>query len=172
MSTGRFSVQMEIVDLEEIVWDVAGRYSKPTHRKIEVSVIERFPCLVGDPVRLTQVVDNLLSNATKYSPPETSIRVELAGSDSRLVLSVWNDGTAIPPAEVPKMFQRFSRGTNVRAMDAMGREIRGNGLGLFISKQITELHGGSMAVFSKEGMGTTFTVELPRDRTLAVAKAL
>lgn len=164
LSTGRFSVEIEPVDLGEIVWDVAGRYSKPTHRKIEVNVTERFPYIFGDPVRLTQVVDNLLSTATKYSPPETSIRVDLAGSESRLILSIWNDGTAIPPAEVPQMFQHFSRSTNVRAMDAAGKEIRGNGLGLFISRQITELHGGSMAVFSKDGEGTTFTVELPRER--------
>ena len=162
VTAGKFSVRMEQVDLEKIVWDVASRYSRPTRRQIDVSVTENYPRVLGDALRLTQVLENLLSNATKYSPMETTIRIALSGSDSSLILSVWNDGTAIPADEMPHVFQKFSRGTNMGHADLTTTPIRGHGLGLFISKQIAELHGGSMSVLSEEGSGTTFTVQLPR----------
>ncbi len=161
VSAGKFSVQMEQVDLEKLVWEVASRYSKPSRRRIDVHVTEKSPCILGDALRLAQVLENLLSNANKYSPVETAIRVGLSGSDSRLILSVWNDGGTIHSDEMPQMFQPFSRSASVRAAEGMGNAIPGHGLGLFISRQITEMHGGRMSV-SEEGGGTTFTVELPR----------
>ena len=100
-STGKFSVLMEPVDLREIASEVAGRYSKATSRQIDLQIEEKAPQIVGDSLRLAQMLENLVSNATKYSPEETAIRVALTGSDSRLVISVWNGGQTIPPPLPP-----------------------------------------------------------------------
>jgi len=165
-STGKFSVLMEPVDLNEIASEVAGRYSKTTSRRIEIQVAEKNPRVLGDSARLAQMLENLVSNATKYSPEETAVRVALTGNDSLLTLTVWNGGQIIPAEEMPRMFQRFSRG-----IKGSGKLVKGTGLGLFISKQIAELHGGSISVVSEEESGTTFTVELPRQPSLVSASA-
>jgi signal transduction histidine kinase len=151
---GQFSIQMERVDLKEIVLRIAARYMRTTGRRIDVIVPTTFPCIAGDSVRLGQVIENLVSNATKYSPEDTSIRITLMCTDSRITVCVWNNGPHIPADGLPLIFKRFSRIPERRT-------IKGTGLGLFISRQIVELHGGTIDVLSSEGEGTCFTVELP-----------
>ena len=107
-------------------------------------------------MRLAQVVENLVSNATKYSPKQAPIRITMQCSASRMTVCVWNDGPLIPAEKLPLIFKRFSRLGNGDG------DIKGSGLGLYISKQIVELHGGTIDVISKEGEGTCFTIELPR----------
>ncbi len=152
---GQFSVQMGRVDLKEVVLKIAARYMRTSGRRIDVIVPNSFPSIAGDPVRLGQVIENLVSNATKYSPEDSSIRITLMGTDSRVTVCVWNNGPHIPADQLPFIFKRFSRVPERRA-------IKGTGLGLFISRQIVELHGGTIDVLSSEGEGTCFTVELPR----------
>ncbi len=177
VSAGKFSVQMESVDLQQIVWEIAGRYAVKTGRQIAVQTPEVFPCIVGDGARLAQVVENLVSNATKYSPEETPIRIAITAADCRLILTVWNGGPTIPADDIPRMFQRFCRAGNGNGHGhgngkGNGKAVKGNGLGLYISKQIVELHGGSISVQSEEGKGTTFTVELPRQQAWIDAEAV
>ena len=115
------------------------------------------PSLVGawDPGRLERVLGNLLGNALKYSPRGGEITVEVAATDGAAVLVVRDPGVGIPAAELPHVFERFRRAGNV------ADRIAGTGLGLAGARDIVEQHGGSIAVESVEGHGTTFTVRLP-----------
>ncbi|HET8631623.1 MAG TPA: GAF domain-containing sensor histidine kinase [Thermomicrobiales bacterium] len=112
--------------------------------------------LVGDwdQVRLERVLDNLLSNALKYSR-EGAVTVRAARDGDRAVLAVRDTGVGIPADDLPRIFERFHRGGNVE-----GR-IAGTGLGLAGVRHIVEQHGGTIDVASREGAGTTVTVRLP-----------
>lgn len=118
--------------------------------------------LIGnwDEGRLARVVDNLLSNATKYSPEPDVITVELRTvieADAEwAVVRVIDHGLGIPDAEVHHVFDRFYRGSNVPA------DIRGSGIGLWGVRQIVTEHGGYITVHSQELQGSTFSVRLPR----------
>jgi signal transduction histidine kinase len=116
--------------------------------------------LHGDPSRLSQVIDNLISNAIKFTPGGGHVDVRVALGHQRVLLSVADTGMGIPEAEQADLFQRFfrTRGANAAA-------IQGTGLGLSIAKQIVESHGGTIGFTSSEGRGTTFTVELPVGQT-------
>ncbi len=111
-----------------------------------------------DPDRLSQVVTNLVTNALRYSPGGTPVRVSArAAGDGHVELRVHNEGPPIRPDFVEHLFDPLQRGTN--EVDRHGRSV---GLGLFIVKRIVDAHRGTVAVRSLEGEGTTFTVTLPR----------
>lgn len=112
--------------------------------------------LVGDPARLVQLLDNLISNAIKFTPAGGSVMVSLSADGSCAVLEVRDDGIGIPPGERARLFQRF-----FRASTATSREIPGTGLGLSIVKTIVELHEGSIECKDGDAGGTTFVVTLP-----------
>lgn len=119
------------------------------------------PELLGtwDSARLERVITNLLSNAVKYSLQGGTISITLSRDESEAgplaVLSVRDQGIGIPLADVDHIFERFFRASNVVP------HIAGTGVGLAAAKQIVEQHGGTIAVESREGEGTTFTVRLP-----------
>ena len=110
-----------------------------------------------DPVRIGQVVANLLGNAVKFTPRGGSVRVEVAAeADGGASITVADTGIGIEPAELPRIFDRFFRGS--RASEARGS---GSGLGLAIVRGIVEMHGGTVMVESRPGAGATFRVMLP-----------
>jgi two-component system phosphate regulon sensor histidine kinase PhoR len=123
-----------------------------------------------DAGRIDQVVGNLLSNALKYSPSDAAVTLQLReeyeqGKDgstpprrARAILTVRDTGPGIPAEALPRVFERFYRAPGVRVLYGAGI---GLGVGLYVSKQLVELHGGTIAVESELGRGTTFTVELP-----------
>ena len=110
-----------------------------------------------DSDRLAQVITNLVRNATNYSPPGTSVRVESRGTGDSLLLRVHNHGPPISPETAAVLFQPMRRGNE---HSERGRQ--GLGLGLFIVKQIVAAHQGTVDCQSSEAEGTTFTVTLPR----------
>ncbi|MFP2896143.1 ATP-binding protein [Corallococcus sp. 4LFB] len=112
-----------------------------------------------DADRLEQVVTNLVSNALKFSPPESPVRVSAEGLASEAVLRVHNLGAPIPAEQLPNLFaawRRAGRSDRERGVSA------GLGLGLYITEQLVKAHGGTVQVSSTEAQGTTFTVRLPR----------
>lgn len=121
------------------------------------------PALEGDPARLAQLLDNLVSNAIKFSPAGGRVDVRTYVENGHVVLEVADKGIGIPVSEQRQVFQRFFRGSN-----AAERVIPGTGLGLSIAKMIVDTHGGSITFESDEGEGTTFRIELPL-RTEAAA---
>jgi signal transduction histidine kinase len=114
-----------------------------------------------DPPRVGQVVGNLIGNGIKFTPPGGSVTVDLAATDDGAMIEVTDTGIGIDPAELPHIFERFYRGS--RSNEARGS---GSGLGLAIVHSIVEMHGGRVAVESRVGGGSRFTVTLPRDPRL------
>jgi signal transduction histidine kinase len=127
--------------------------SESHHLLFEPTVTE----LVGnwDATRLERVIANLLSNAIKYSPSGDDVLVEVSRDDSWAVVSVADHGLGIPAADLPHIFERFRRASNVAG------QIAGSGLGLAGARDIVEQHVGTISVHSDEGRGSTFVVRLP-----------
>jgi PAS domain S-box-containing protein len=114
-------------------------------------------CLInGDPLRLEQVLYNLIQNAIKYSPQGGPILVEVTKQDSDALLSVTDQGIGIREVDRQRLFERFYRAEN-----ALDSPIAGMGIGLYVVHEIVSLHGGSIEVESGEGRGSTFRVRLP-----------
>ncbi len=153
----RMTLEQQWVEPPELVRTVAERSRGVTgEHPVRVEVAGTVPSICADPGRLEQVLVNLLSNAAKYSYPNTEIRVELRSRDGEVQLSVTNEGTGIPPEELPQLFSRFHR---TRVSREQG--IAGLGLGLYISKGLVEAHGGSIWAESTLGKTTTFHMLLP-----------
>lgn len=110
-----------------------------------------------DRERIVQLVDNLVGNALKFTPRGGVVDVELTDAPTEAVIEVRDSGPGIPEAELPRIFERFYRGTNVGEARASG-----SGLGLAIARSIVEMHGGSIEVVSAVGRGTSFRAHLPR----------
>jgi PAS domain S-box-containing protein len=108
-----------------------------------------------DPPRLERVLTNLLTNAIKYSSEDSAISVSLAAEDGTAVVTVSDRGIGIPANDLPFIFDRFYRGSNVP------QETAGAGIGLAGVRRIVEQHGGTITAESVEGQGSTFTVRLP-----------
>jgi two-component system NtrC family sensor kinase len=117
------------------------------------------PLIYGNPVRIRQMLDNLLGNALKYTPVGGDITINLAIKADQLLLQISDTGPGIPPADQPHIFEKFYRGSNVAT------KVTGSGLGLAIVKSIVETHHGRIWVDSVYGKGSTFTVVLPTVKT-------
>jgi signal transduction histidine kinase len=121
-----------------------------------VLLAESVPSLVGDRGRLAQVLDNLVSNALKFTPEGGTVQVRTSAHEEHVVLEVEDTGIGIPQDDQPRLFDRF-----FRSAVAEDQAIPGTGLGLAIVKAIVEAHSGRISISSREGVGTTFRVELP-----------
>jgi two-component system phosphate regulon sensor histidine kinase PhoR len=130
----------------------SGVENKRIH--LAVSLDENIPPLNGNPVRLRQMIANLLDNAVKYTPEEGTIRFATRHEQDQALILVEDSGIGIPTSELPYVFNKFYRATNVQ-------NTVGTGLGLSIVKSIAEIHGGRVWVDSKDVEGTKFTVVLP-----------
>jgi len=155
MSAGKFALLIEEVDVKEILTRLATRYRGMTTQRIDLRIEEPFPKIAADGVRLTQVLENLVSNAIKYSGSSEPIEVELVRRPTTVRFSVRDYGAGIPPDKLPLIFERYYR------VKEGGDTAKGTGLGLFISREIVRMHGGTIEVTSIPGEGTTFIVELP-----------
>jgi signal transduction histidine kinase len=117
---------------------------------------EGEPMLEGDKGRLFQLLDNLVSNAIKFTPEGGRIDVRVRGNNNGAMLEVSDTGIGLGPGESEQVFERFFRSSR-----AVAQQVPGTGLGLFISRAIVEAHGGTIAVSSRDGGGTTFRITLP-----------
>jgi signal transduction histidine kinase len=112
--------------------------------------------LEADKGRLFQLLDNLISNAIKFTPEGGQIEVRVAAEPDGAVLEVSDTGVGLAPGETERVFERFFRSSR-----AVSQQVPGTGLGLFISRAIVEAHGGTIAVSRRDGGGTTFRISLP-----------
>lgn len=122
---------------------------------LEVALPDDLPLVTGDPIRLRQMIGNLLENAIKYTPQGGQVQIEAESEDEQVILRVHDTGPGIPPADQPYLFDKFFRGSNVVG------DSPGTGLGLSIVKSIVDHHDGRIWVDSAIGEGTVFTVVLP-----------
>jgi signal transduction histidine kinase len=131
---------------------------QPTLAQHTLALISQGESLMiaGDDLRLTQALHNLIGNAIKYSPQGGTITVRLERRDQTACVSVTDEGIGIPAAALPHLFERFYRAENVN-----GTPTGGLGIGLYVVKEVVDRHGGTVAVESTEGQGSTFTICLP-----------
>ncbi len=154
----RLDVQrLALIDVVSAAIESAGPGAAAKGVRLEKILDPRGSMVSGDPGRLQQVVWNLLSNAIKFTPKGGRVQVLLERVNSHVEISVSDNGIGIPLTFLPHVFERFSQKDA-----AAGRQHGGLGLGLAISKQLVELHGGSIQAESRgEGHGARFVVKLP-----------
>jgi len=154
--TGKMQLTPTDMDLEalcrEIVADVQA--STPSAQRVVFTAAGKSDPVRMDPRLVRQIVRNLLANAVKYSPTDGTAELEVARYNGTVVLRVTDHGIGIPVEDQERLFEPFYRGRNVG-------KIKGSGLGLAITKRAVEQHGGSIAVQSAVGKGTSFVVTLP-----------
>jgi two-component system phosphate regulon sensor histidine kinase PhoR len=131
-----------------------SRYEEK-NQEVTLEISENLPAVLGNPVRLRQMIGNLVGNAIKYTQPGGKIIVRGDSRDDQFIFQVIDNGPGIPPGEQPYIFDKFYRASNVSS------ESNGTGLGLAIVKSIIENHQGRVWVDSILGQGATFTVVLP-----------
>jgi signal transduction histidine kinase len=150
------ALQRRPVDLVALVREQISA-SKKINRKHRIEFATGEPTLQGtwDRSRLMRVVSNLISNAVKFSPKGGAVKLSISREENEAVLSVSDEGVGIPLSELEHVFDPYFRASNVAG------SIEGTGIGLASVKKIVEQHGGSVAVKSVEGRGTTVTVRLP-----------
>jgi signal transduction histidine kinase len=151
-------------DLVELAQQAIAEHQTDTER--HVLVLDRCSDdVVGtwDAASLERVLDNLLGNAIKYSPAGGQVSVSIGREDGWAVLQVRDQGIGIPDADLERIFEPYTRGSNVE-----GR-ISGTGLGLAGARGVVERHGGTLEVDSREGEGSTFIVRLPLESDLSAA---
>jgi signal transduction histidine kinase len=151
---GQLISNHEPVDLAALVRELLPSYNSPRHR----FVLDADHGLVGrcDPQRVRQMVEHLLDNAVLYSPDGGTVQISLRRHGASVTLTVSDEGIGIPHEDLPRLFQRFFRGSNVD-----DRHYAGMGLSLFICRAIVEQHGGAIRATSKLGEGASFHVTLP-----------
>ncbi len=126
------------------------------HRSMQLRAPGHPVFVHADPFRVAQVVANLLSNALKYSLPETPVEVTVASAGEQAIVSVRDEGEGIPLSEQDRVFDRFHR-----VESGLTRRTGGTGLGLYIAKRLVEAMGGRLWVVSSPGSGSTFSFSLP-----------
>ena len=157
IETGRLEIRREPIPWTTFVSDVVHRHhTAVSDRRFQLNVPVGHKRVMGDRDRLEQVLGNLMENAVKYSPDGSEILVTVEDRGDQVVTSIADRGIGIPTDELGQVFERFHRGRQVSSTNYGGL-----GLGLYITKQIVERHGGTIWVESREGQGTTFSFSLP-----------
>jgi signal transduction histidine kinase len=159
VESGRFPLDVRDVELDAIV-RASVESARPAASSAGIELTAEVPAdpvdVPGDPVRLGQAIDNLISNAIKFTPHGGRVTVALSVSDGVAEVSVADTGMGIAADELEHLFSRF-----FRASTATRNAVPGVGLGLTITKAIVTAHGGEMGVQSIEGVGTTFRMTVP-----------
>jgi signal transduction histidine kinase len=145
---GALDLRKEAVDLAELIRDVAGSFE----RRVDVDVPDELPDIDVDPVRIREVLLNLVTNAVRHTAADGVVSIRAAAEPGKIVIRVADTGSGIAPDELPKIFDRFYKGA----------ASRGSGLGLAIARNLVLAHGGTIHATSRVGEGTTITVSLPR----------
>lgn len=148
-----FSLARTVVDLGAFAAECCNA-TAPNNPRLEVTVEPKAIPVDLDPHRFRHVIDNLVSNALKYSAEQVEVRVFRDGD--RGIIEVSDRGIGIPEPEQDALFTRFGRASNARE-----RGITGSGIGLYVARKIVEVHRGTISVQSKENEGATFIVSLP-----------
>jgi signal transduction histidine kinase len=154
IEAGTFGYAFAEVDLGELVREsVAAHGIGQDEVRLTSDLPSGLPDVIGDATRLRQVVDNLISNAIKYSESGGVVRVEAGVDNGHVVVRVCDNGPGIAPEHHAQIFEKFGR--------VVGTARPGTGLGLFLSRSFAEAHGGSLAVDSAPGEGAVFILSIP-----------
>ena len=157
IDSGKLSMEPQIISLPEFLEEqILEAERQPIARPVAFVRPDEPVYVRADPFRVGQIVSNLLSNAFKYSPPNTPIEMGLVVSEGRALVSVHNEGEGLSLTDRERVFDRFYRGES-----GLTRSTGGVGLGLYISKRLVEAMGGELLLESRLGQGCTFSFTLP-----------
>ena len=158
-------LDVELINFTAFITFILNRFDKIRAQDEEkkYELVRDYPItsvwIEIDTDKMTQVIDNILNNAIKYSPDGGKITVSMKTTDDQMILSISDQGLGIPKEDLPKIFDRFYRVDKARS-----RAQGGTGLGLAIAKEIIKQHNGFIWAKSEYGKGSTFTIVLPYDR--------
>jgi two-component system NtrC family sensor kinase len=153
-----FDTRKELVPLSAIIqYAVEGLRNRYTEKNqsVTLDLPSELPSVLGNPVRLRQMIANLVSNSIKFTPKDGKIAVRARAEAGQVIVQIIDNGPGIPPADQPYIFDKFYRGSNIP------HDAPGTGLGLAIVKSIVENHQGRIWLNSTLGQGTVFTVVFP-----------
>lgn len=159
VDAGKVNLRTEQVDLVELIRGVIHEHASHFVNRTQTIVFKpRFRELhvAADPGRLRMVLDNLIDNASKYTPHGKKIEVRLGHSSGKVRMAISDEGVGIEPTDIDKIFRKFSRLDNT-----LSQHVGGSGLGLYWAQKIIDLHQGYITVDSTPGVGSTFTITLP-----------
>ena len=158
-------LDVELINFTAFITFILNRFDKMRSQDDEkkYELVRDYPInsvwIEIDTDKMTQVIDNILNNAIKYSPDGGKITVSMKTTDDQMILSIKDQGLGIPKQDLPKIFDRFYRVDRARS-----RAQGGTGLGLAIAKEIIKQHNGFIWAKSEYGKGSTFTIVLPYDK--------
>ena len=158
-------LDVELINFTAFITFILNRFDKMKSQDEEkkYELVRDYPInsvwIEIDTDKMTQVIDNILNNAIKYSPDGGKITVSMKTTDDQMILSISDQGLGIPKQDLPKIFDRFYRVDQARS-----RAQGGTGLGLAIAKEIIKQHKGFIWAKSEYGKGSTFTIVLPYDK--------
>ena len=158
-------LDVELINFTAFITFILNRFDKMRSQEQEkkYELVRDYPItsvwIEIDTDKMTQVIDNILNNAIKYSPDGGKITVSMKTTDDQMILSISDQGLGIPKEDLPKIFDRFYRVDKARS-----RAQGGTGLGLAIAKEIIKQHNGFIWAKSEYGKGSTFTIVLPYDK--------
>ena len=158
-------LDVELINFTAFITFILNRFDKMRNQDDEkkYELVRDYPInsvwIEIDTDKMTQVIDNILNNAIKYSPDGGKITVSMKTTDDQMILSISDQGLGIPKQDLPKIFDRFYRVDRARS-----RAQGGTGLGLAIAKEIIKQHKGFIWAKSEYGKGSTFTIVLPYDK--------
>ena len=160
LQTGKLSLQRKMVDVFTLVQDaVTDARCATDERRQRVVLLQPAPAgfVYADPLRLHQIVVNLVQNASKFSPQGSDIELTVSGDEDQVLISVQDHGVGIPSSQLERIFDPFVQ------LPAARCEGRGLGLGLPLTRELAQMHGGHVRAFSAgTGRGSQFVVSLPR----------
>ncbi|WP_165323305.1 ATP-binding protein [Rhizorhabdus phycosphaerae] len=159
-AAGSLPLAEEPVDLGEVLSEAVAAARKAADAKPLNLIVDMEPelgTMRGDPRRLRQIADHLLNNAITYTPPQGRVTIRVHGDDDMIIWTVADTGPGMDPAQRARIFDSYPR---IDASNEEGKQLIG--IGLPLTRQLVEAHGGSIALDSEPGRGTTVTIHLPR----------
>lgn len=159
-AAGSLPLAEEPVDLGEVLSEAVAAARKVADAKPLNLIVDMEPelgTMRGDPRRLRQIADHLLNNAITYTPPQGRVTIRVHGDDDMIIWTVSDTGPGMDPAQRARIFDSYPR---IDASNEEGKQLIG--IGLPLTRQLVEAHGGSIALDSEPGRGTTVTIHLPR----------
>ena len=153
LDSGRLELRPEPVDLASVLGETVGPFQESREIRVDVDGVSQ---VLADRDRLVQILTNLVSNAVKYSPPDAPVSVTATRSGQTAEIAVEDRGIGLTEDDLAQLFEKFHRVDRPHV-----RDVGGTGLGLYITKNLIELHGGEIRVESEPGAGSTFVFSIP-----------
>jgi signal transduction histidine kinase len=165
LDEGRLKLRLTTVEVSPLLADICAQMQSQVHgQSLTYQVPPGLPALRGDADQLRRVLLNIVENALKFTPPGGRVELRVANENQGWVtLEIQDTGAGIPPEALPHVFERFYRADSSRTRQSW--QMGGSGLGLSLARELVEAHGGTIAISSRVGQGTTVTLRLSAHNT-------